>query len=288
MKEILEALNPSGDDVVFDGTLGGGGHSRALLEKLGPDGKLIAFDQDLEAVERNQKEIEDDRVTFLHENFANATEAWLANQLPLANKVLLDLGWSSDQFANPERGFSFQENGPLDMRLDTSNDKRLTAHDLVNTLNEEQLTGIIRNYGEERYAKRIAREIVYHRMEFGEIEDTAGLVAVIKEAVPMSYQKTRIHPATRTFQALRIAVNDELGVLERGLQGLLATTQDTATIAVISFHSLEDRIVKHTFKQWKAEGIGTIVTKKPITASERETKDNPRARSAKLRVFTKQ
>lgn len=289
VQEIIEGLSPASGEVFLDGTLGSGGHAAEIMPLLGESGHYIALDQDEAAIERSKPRLEHHtpQQTYLHENFAHVAELWLANQLPLAGKVLLDLGWSSDQFADHERGFSFQSDGPLDMRLDTSKDHRITAFDLVNTLDADQLASIIKNYGEERYAKRIAREIVYHRNEFGPIERTKALVEVIIAAVPASYTRTKIHPATRTFQALRIAVNDELGVLERGLEGLLAVTKPTARIAVISFHSLEDRIVKHTFRDWKEQEIGTIITKKPIVASAEETKANPRARSAKLRIFNR-
>ncbi len=289
LEEIMTGLQPESDDVVLDGTLGGGGHARALLEKLGSKGVLIGLDQDQEALHRNQDMLQnyEAQVTLIHENFAHVLDVWMANHLPSPNKILLDLGWSSDQFADESRGFSFRLNGPLDMRLDASKEGKLTASDLVNSLDVQQLHDIIKNYGEERYAYRIAREIVYQRTEHGPIETTSRLAEIIQEATPASYAKTKIHPATRTFQALRIAVNDELGVLERGLEGMLSVLAPGGTMAVISFHSLEDRIVKNCFRDWHQQNLGKNVTKKPITASDKEIKTNPRSRSAKLRIFIK-
>lgn len=289
LEEILSALQPKEDDVILDGTLGGGGHARALLAHLGPDGVFIGLDQDQEALARNGDLSKNysAAITLIHENFAHVLDVWMANHLTTPTKILLDLGWSSDQFADGKRGFSFQLDGPLDMRLDASKNGKLTASDLVNSLNVQQLTDIIKNYGEERYAYRIAREIVYQRTEHGPIKTTQGLVDIIKNITPASYKKTKIHPATRTFQALRIAVNDELGVLERGLEGMLSILSPGGTMAVISFHSLEDRIVKNCFRDWHKQNLGKNVTKKPIVASDKEVKINPRSRSAKLRIFIK-
>ncbi len=287
MKECLEYLAPETGDTVLDGTLGSGGHAQSFLEVIGESGHLIGMDQDESSIRRSENRLSGlaGKVTLIHDNFAHAAEVWHANLLPAPNIILLDLGWSTDQFVDPQRGFSFQLDGPLDMRLDPSRHGQLTAYDLINTLEAEPLSDILFHYGEERYARRIAKEVVYHRLEFGPIETTSKLVEIIKEAVPGSYLKTRIHPATRSFQALRIAVNDELGILERALPSLLSILAPGGRIGVISFHSLEDRIVKKTFRAWKEEGKGSILTKRPVIADKKETDQNPKARSAKLRVF---
>lgn len=287
LKECLETLAPEAGDTVLDGTLGSGGHARAFLEVIGAEGHLIGIDQDEAAIARTEHCLGEfsGKVTLIHDNFAHAAEVWHANLLPAPNIILLDLGWSTDQFTDACRGFSFQLDGPLDMRLDPSRHGQLTAYDLVNTLDPEPLSDILYHYGEERYARRIAREIAYHRMEFGPIETTSQLVEIIKASVPSSYLRTRIHPATRTFQALRIAVNDELGTLERALPNLLSILAPGGRLGIISFHSLEDRIVKQTFKTWKDEDKGSLLTKKPIAPAKSETDHNPKSRSAKLRVF---
>ena len=287
LQECLEYLGPEAGDTVLDGTLGSGGHARAFLEVIGPAGHLIGIDQDEAAIARTEHCLGQfaGKVTLIHDNFAHAATVWHANDLPQPNIILLDLGWSSDQFEDPNRGFSFRHDGPLDMRLDPSRHGQLTAYDLVNTLEADALADILYHYGEERYARRIAREVVYHRKEFEPLKTTSQLVDVIKEAVPSSYLKTKIHPATRTFQALRIAVNDELGVLRAALPQLLSLLAPGGRFGVISFHSLEDRIVKNTFRAWKEEERGVSLTKKPIIASKSELSINPKARSAKLRVF---
>ena len=286
--EVLDLLNIQPNDTVLDCTLGSGGHAGLIMEKLSDtEGLFIGIDQDEASLERAKENLSHYKTkkVFFCENFAHIDKLWLANQLPPINKVLLDLGWNSDQFNDATRGFSFQLEGPLDMRLSQTNKDGLRAFDLVNSLTVEQLGVILKNYGEEPYAKRIAREIVYHRKEFGPINTTNELVNIIKEAVPASYLRLKIHPATRTFQALRIAVNDELGALEQTLGKITKLLANQARIAVISFHSLEDRIVKQTFNEWKQASIGKPLTKKPVIASDKEIKANPRSRSAKLRVF---
>lgn len=296
LAEVIAALQPHPGGVYIDGTVGAGGHSAALLAASAPDGQVFGFDRDQSALELARRQLAQfgQRVHLFHANFDRLAEIAQAQSLPKADGILLDLGVSSMQFDQPERGFSFQTEGPLDMRMDASVGP--TAADLVNSLPEEELANLIYQYGEERHSRRIARAIVKARP----IRSTAELAQLVVRASGASRsERTKIHPATRTFQALRIAVNDELGALERTLPQALAGLKPEGRLAVISFHSLEDRIVKNYFKQESQDCICPpeqpvctcrhkatidIITKKPITASMAEIDANPRARSAKLRV----
>ncbi len=293
LEECLQALGLGAEGVespVFaDLTFGGGGHSSALLERF-PRARLVAFDQDPQAVANGRALIGargwSDRATLVHANFREFPAWAAANQPTGFHGVLADLGVSSHQFDQADRGFSFRADAPLDMRMNSGDADVATAADLVNTLPERDLADLIFKYGEERLSRKIAFRIVEKRAErpyrtTGELEETCFL------AYPPNQRHRGAHPATRTFQALRIAVNDELGVLEALLHGLPATLADGGTAALISFHSLEDRIIKHTFKEIVARPSScvTILTKKPIIPTEREVAANPRARSAKLRVM---
>lgn len=294
LQEVIEALRPQPGGYYIDGTVGAGGHATAILQASHPDGQLFGFDQDQSALEIAKSRLAQfgRRVHLFHANFDRLTELAQAHQIPQADGILLDLGLSSMQVDQPERGFSFQVDGPLDMRMNTTTGP--TAADLVNRLPENELADLIYRYGEERQSRRVARAIVKARP----IQRTVQLAQVVAKAAGYSRQ-SKIHPATRTFQALRIAVNDELGALERTLPQAIAWLKPGGRLAVISFHSLEDRIVKQYFKQeaqdclcppeqpvctCRHKATINIITKKPITPSLGEVDENSRARSAKLRV----
>ena len=300
LDETVEAVvtNPSGKYV--DCTLGGAGHSKRVLKKLDSTGKLICFDQDALAI-LHAKEIfgEDQRVTLVNRNFESLEEILKGLDLLPVNGILFDLGVSSPQLDEAERGFSYMQDAPLDMRMDPSSS--LTAREIVNSWTEEGLAQLIWKYGEEKWSKRIAQFIVQTRNE-RLLETTGDLVQVIKAAVPAAVRRSGPHPAKRTFQAIRIAVNDELGVLDRVLDQTLRCLDHGGRLAVITFHSLEDRIVKDRMKSWlgrctcppelpicrcKAMTLAKVLTRKPILPSEEEVEQNPRSRSAKLRVAEK-
>jgi len=293
LKEVIAALQPYSGGVYIDGTVGAGGHAAAILQASAPQGQLFGFDQDRQALEIAARRLAEfgTRVHLHHSNFDQLARLAQRNQLPPADGVLLDLGVSSMQFDRAERGFSFQQDGPLDMRMDPAAGQ--TAADLVNHLPEKELADLIYIYGEERRSRQIARAIVRARP----IQSTAQLAGIVAGASRAG--RSKIHPATRTFQALRIAVNDELGALERVLPQAVQLLKPGGRLAVISFHSLEDRIVKNYFRQEARDCICPpeqpictckhkaslhIITKRPIMPSSAEVNANPRARSAKLRV----
>ncbi|MFZ2948466.1 MAG: 16S rRNA (cytosine(1402)-N(4))-methyltransferase RsmH [Desulfuromonadaceae bacterium] len=298
--EVIRFLLPEDGKTYLDGTLGGGGHASLILEKA-PNAFLIGIDRDQAALGAAGARLAGygGQVRLLHGDFADVAE--LLGNLGIASLdgFILDLGVSSHQLDTRERGFSFQQDAPLDMRMDTSSGE--TAADLVNELPEAELERIIGEYGEERWAKRIASFIVKERAE-SLITTTFRLVDIIKGAVPKAKWDERIHPATRTFQALRIAVNSELESLDRGMRSALDLLKPGGRGVIISFHSLEDRIVKHIFREY-AEGCTCprqmpvcvcgkqprvkVLTGRPVTATAAETDENPRARSAKLRAVEK-
>lgn len=298
LEEVIELLHPQPGGLYIDGTVGAGGHAAAMLNASEPDGELFGFDRDVQALEVATRRLAEfgERVHLFQANFNDLSQLARRYQIPPVNGILLDLGISSMQVDQPERGFSFQVDGPLDMRMDPGSGQ--TAADLVNQLPEDELADLIYRYGEERRSRRIARAIVKARPLYR----TEALARVVAAATPKrGGRQTRatIHPATRTFQALRIAVNDELGALERALPQALQCLKPGGRLAVISFHSLEDRIAKQYFKQESQDCICPpeqpictcghqasirLVTKKPITAGSTELNSNPRARSAKLRV----
>ena len=269
----IEALAVRPDGTYVDATFGAGGHSSLLLDALGPRGRVVAFDADPLAGERA---IADPRFTLVHANFRALREELDALGIPSVDGVLFDLGVSSMQLDEGERGFSFRVAAPLDMRLDPT--QGASAAEWLAVHSEREIADAIYQFGEERASRRIARAIVARREEGRPVGDTAELAALVSRVVRTS---GRIHPATRTFQALRIAVNDELGALRAGLDAALDRTAIGGRIAAISFHSLEDRIVKHTFRE---DPRGRALTRKPIVPEETEIAANPRARSAKLRV----
>jgi len=300
--EVIALLQPRPGGVYLDGTLGGGGHTALIAEQCGPEnGMVIGIDQDQEALEAAGFRLAGfgPTVRLVHGNFADMDRHLDTLGISALDGFILDLGVSSHQLDSGERGFSFQQDASLDMRMDANGAE--TAADLVNSLPEQELERIIRDYGEERWARRIAAFIVKARNEQA-ILTTLQLTDVIKGAIPRAKWEERIHPATRTFQALRIAVNRELESLERGLRTALDRLRPSGRGVVISFHSLEDRIVKHIFREYATGCICPrqlpvctcgqkprvrILTNRPLTASEAETSRNPRARSAKLRAVEK-
>ncbi len=300
-EEVLAALAPRSGGVYVDGTLGGAGHAGLILSASSPDGRLIGFDRDAEAIAVAKLRLAPfgDRVRIFQRNFAEIAAALSEIGVEGIDGFVLDLGVSSHQLDREERGFSFMNDAPLDMRMDRSSGP--SAADLVNTLPEGELCRIITEYGEERWAKRVASFIVKARDE-RPIETTLELVDVIKGAIPKAKWEERLHPATRTFQALRIAVNEELKSLEGGLADLLKLLKKGGRGAVISFHSLEDRIVKESFRDAAAGCICPkglpgcvcgrvpqfkVITRKPLRAGDEEVAANPRSRSARLRVVEK-
>ena len=298
--ELVQLLDPQEKDRVIDGTFGAGGHARHVAQELGPEGWLIGIDRDPEAKKLFDifSQYQECNCRFVHGNFADAL-ADMAEKGYEADLIYLDLGVSSMQLDRPERGFSYSHNAPLDMRMDPGT--RTTAKDLVNGLSEKELARIFKTYGEERYAKQIARRICRERQQKS-FETTLQLVDTVKAAIPTPDRFGAGHPARRVFQALRITVNQELDSLERGLENALEMLAPGGRMAVISFHSLEDRIVKRFFSErvgkcecppdlpkcvCKAKAEVGVITKKPVTPSEEEMAANPRSQSAKLRVAEK-
>jgi 16S rRNA (cytosine1402-N4)-methyltransferase len=301
--EVIEWLGPRAGGVYCDGTLGAGGHAERILEASAPDGRLIGIDRDPVALETAKARLErfGDRVTVVHGAFADARELLTGLGVEAVDGFMLDLGVSSLQLDRGERGFSFGQDGPLDMRMDTTQGE--TAAELLRSVTEDELKEILSRYGEERFAGRVARAI-HEAVAEGKVSTTTELAAVITRAVPRPKPQERaIHPATRTFQALRIAVNGELEQLERFLAGFPTLLKPGGRLVVIAFHSLEDRLVKQRFRdlEWtsrlppdlaKAAGERTVpvvrvLTGKPVSAGEAELAANPRSRSAKLRACEK-
>lgn len=281
-EQVLHWLAPRPGMVLVDGTLGGGGHARALAERLGNDGCLIAMDRDPAAIERAEKELRGLPVRLAQANFCDLPEVLEQLEIPAVDGVVLDLGLSSDQLADRDRGFSFSSDGPLDLRFDPQSGE--PARRLINRLSAEHLAQLIFNYGEERYSRRIARAIVAERREHP-IETAAQLAELIRRSVPKPPGGARIDPATRTFQALRIAVNDELKSLDIALRRIPACMQPGAKLAIISFHSLEDRRVKEAFL---SDERLAVLTRRPLRPDDAEIEENPRSRSAKMRVAERQ
>lgn len=276
--EVVEWLAPQPGQTLVDGTLGGGGHTALLADRVSPGGRILALDRDRAAVAAAQRRFANEAVTPLWANYRDLPEVLRQLNLESVDGVLLDIGLSSDQLADAERGFSFGADGPLDLRFDVTEGR--PAADLVNRLGEQELADLIFRYGEERRSRRIARAVCERRRE-RPFTSSADLAEVVRRAVPPSADARRIDPATRTFQALRIAANDELGALETFLKVAPSCVRRGGRVAIISFHSLEDRLVKEAFRD---DPRWSPLTKKPIVAGDRETAANPRARSAKLRV----
>jgi len=288
LAEVVDLLAPAGCGVLLDCTIGDGGHAEAMLQAAGPQATLIGIDLDARNVARAKQNLQRfaPRVRLFVANFTEVPTVLAEVGVNEVDVLLADLGVSSVQLDDPQRGFSFQADGPLDMRLDRS--ARQTAADLVNRMAEKDLADLIYRYGEERYSRRIARNIVAARRE-RPIDRTGRLAEIVAASYPAAARRSRrgVHPATRTFQALRIAVNDELANLERLLELLPKVLAAGGRAAIISFHSLEDRRVKQAFAAWQRSGGARRLNRKPIVASPRECTDNPRSRSAKLRGIEK-
>jgi 16S rRNA (cytosine1402-N4)-methyltransferase len=297
--ETVEAVLPHDGGRYIDCTVGGGGHSRLLLERSAPTGRLLGLDQDPQALDHAQNSLRQylDRVDFAHANFRRVKEVAIAHAFTDVDGVIFDLGVSSPQFDEPDRGFSYKFDADLDMRMDTT--APTTAYALVNGMEESELVDIFFKFGEEKFSRAIARAIVRERTK-APIETTVQLADIVKSAIPAAARRTGPHPARRVFQALRIAVNDELTVLQEALCGAFEILKPGGRIAAITFHSLEDRIVKQTFANWSQGCIcppefpvcvcgrqpeGKLVTRKPIYPADAEIGRNSRARSAKLRVI---
>ena len=302
LNETIEGLNIRPDGIYADGTLGGGGHAYAVAEKLTEGGRLVGIDQDADAIQAASERLKpfQDRVSIVRDNYVNMAQVLKDLGIPAMDGIYLDLGVSSYQLDTAERGFSYMEDAPLDMRMDRRNDR--TAADLVNGCTEQELFRIIRDYGEDRFAKNIAKHIVQAR-ERKEIRTTLELAEIVRGAIPKKIQVTGGHPAMRTFQALRIELNGELKVLEESIDSMIGLLKPGGRLCIITFHSLEDRIVKNGFRRNESPCIcppefpvcvcgkksrGRVITKKPVLPSEEEKEMNPRSRSAKLRIFERQ
>lgn len=300
LEESIKYLNIKNDGIYFDGTLGRGGHSSEILKNLSENGKLIAVDRDIKAIKEVEKKLSGhDNLIIRHANFINFDKVLKELSIEKVDGMLFDLGVSSPQIDNAERGFSYQKEGPLDMRMNRN--QKLTAADIVNNYSKKEIENIISDYGEENWAARIAEFIVMRRKE-KKIKTTSELVDIIKAAVPKGARRKGGHPARRTFQALRIATNDELDQLKLLINKAVSFLNPGGRIVIISFHSLEDRIVKHTFRKLAEDCVCPpdfpicvcdkkselkIITKSPVQANKSEVEENPRSRSAKLRAGEK-
>ena len=289
LAEVLQYLDCRPDRIYVDGTVGSGGHSRKILERTAPTGRLIGLDWDEEAIERARKTLSlfEGRVVLRKGNFKNLKSVLESLSIPGVDGILLDLGVSTEQLESRERGFSFRWDAPLDMRM--SQETEITAQDFVKNLPPSDLETLLREYGEERWARQIARNIV-RRRQTAPMLTTGELVEAIEQSVPRP--RGRIHPATRTFQALRIAVNEELNNLKAFLDVAPDLLRPEGRVCIISYHSLEDRIVKNLFRQWTRGGKGEekpfgLLTPKPVVPAAEEVSRNSRARSAKLRAVEK-
>ncbi len=283
LREVIDYLRPAPGQTFVDATLGTAGHAEKILEKIMPEGRLLGIDRDTESIEIAKERLArfGSSVELVHGNFMDIDTILGERGITKVDGMVFDLGISSFQLSNPERGFSFQKEGPLDMRLDR--ESYISAYDLVNNLNEEEISNILWTFGEERWHNRIARFLVAERQKHP-ILTTSQLSEIVARAIPGKYRHYRIHPATRTFQAVRIAVNRELETLKTAVEKAVTFLKPGGRICVISFHSLEDRIIKFSFREFAAGGILKIVTPKPLTPTYDETKINPSARSSKLRV----
>jgi len=299
LKEVIEALNIKENGIYVDCTLGGAGHSSEILKRLSQEGRLIGIDQDINAIKAAKKRLKGySNVTYVHDNFYNIDHILKELNIDGVDGVLMDLGVSSYQLDTAERGFSYMKDAPLDMRMNTEDS--ISAYEIVNEYSEEDLFRIIRDYGEERFAKKIARNIVSSR-EIKPIQTTLELVDIIKRSIPIKFQQGG-HPAKKTFQAIRIEVNKELEILNKAVEDSIKNLNSGGRIAIITFHSLEDRIIKTKFKELQnpctcpkefpvcvcgKKPIIDIITKKPIEPSEEEKNSNSRSKSSKLRVAEK-
>ena len=299
LNECMEGLSIKADGIYVDGTLGGGGHSFHIAQRLSDKGRLIGIDQDEDAIEAATKRLAQfkQRVTIVRDNYEHFQEILSTLSIPAVDGILLDLGVSSYQFDEADRGFSYRFDAPLDMRMDKRQD--FTAKDLINSYSEAELYHIIRDYGEDKFDKNIAKHIVLERAK-KPIETTFELSEVISHAIPMKMRVQGGHPAKKTFQAIRIALNRELEVLEESLDGMIKALKPGGRLCIITFHSLEDRIVKRAFRTAEdpcicpkdfpictcgRKSLGKVISKKAILPSDLEREENPRSKSAKLRIF---
>ena len=299
LTECMDGLSIKPDGIYVDGTLGGGGHSFHILERLGERGRLIGIDQDEDAIKAATKRLEayENKVTIVRDNYEHFQTILSTLSIPKVDGILLDLGVSSYQFDEADRGFSYRFDAPLDMRMDRRQD--FTAKDLLNSYSEAELYRIIRDYGEDKFAKNIAKHIVRER-EKKPIETTFELSEIISHAIPMKMRVQGGHPAKKTFQAVRIALNRELEVLEESIEEMIKALKPKGRLCIITFHSLEDRIVKKAFRTAEdpcicpkdfpicscgRKSLGTVISRKAICPTTLEMEENPRSKSAKLRIF---
>ena len=286
LHEAVEALELSSSDTVVDATFGSAGHAKEITKLLNEKGVYVGIDADKTALDQSKLGETSPQIHLVNDNFGNITNILSSLNIEKVDGILADLGWRMEQFADGSKGFSFMHEGPLHMTFGNPEDYPFTAYDIVNDWDEEVIADILYGYSQERFARRIAKHIVESRKE-NPIETTTQLAALVEYALPRQAKKGKINPATKTFQALRIAVNDELVVLEKFIKEAFNLLGPGGKLAIISFHSIEDRVVKHSFREFKEAGIGVLTPKKPLVPSEEEQKDNPRSRSAKLRVITK-
>ena len=299
LNETIDGLNIKPDGIYVDGTLGGGGHAYEVCRRLGEKGSIIGIDQDAAAIEAASARLKDfgEKVTIVRSNYCDMKSKLHELGIDKVDGIVLDLGVSSYQLDTAERGFSYREDAPLDMRMDTR--QKMTARDIVNDYTEADLYRVIRDYGEDKFAKNIAKHIVQARA-VKPVETTAELSEIIRASIPMKFQKKSGHPAKRTFQAIRIELNRELDVLRDSLDDMIDLLNPGGRLCIITFHSLEDRIVKSAFRKNESpctcppdfpvcvcgkKSKGSIITKKPILPSEEELEYNSRSKSAKLRIF---
>ena len=299
LNETIDGLNIKPDGIYVDGTLGGGGHAYEVCRRLGEKGSIVGIDQDAAAIEAASARLKDfgEKVTIVRSNYCDMKSKLHELGIDKVDGIVLDLGVSSYQLDTAERGFSYREDAPLDMRMDTR--QKMTARDIVNDYTEADLYRVIRDYGEDKFAKNIAKHIVQARA-VKPVETTAELSEIIRASIPMKFQKKSGHPAKRTFQAIRIELNRELDVLRDSLDDMIDLLNPGGRLCIITFHSLEDRIVKSAFRKNEnpctcppdfpvcvcgKKSKGSIITKKPILPSEEELKYNSRSKSAKLRIF---
>lgn len=286
LKEILKYLDPKAGETIIDCTIGLGGHSGEILKRISPGGRLIGIDRDSESLSLADKRLKKIGSSYrlIWDDFRNLDKVMSELELEEVDGMFFDLGVSSYQLENPERGFSIKFDGPLDMRMDRQS--FISAYDLVNSLSEREISSILKAFGQEHWHNRIANILVRQRNKTS-ISSTRELTNIVLKSMPYKQRRSRIHPATRTFQAFRIAVNRELEALEITLEKSVSFLRAGGHLCVISFHSLEDRIVKNKFRQFAKEEILSILTKKPLIPQNEEIKINPRCRSAKLRVAQK-
>lgn len=299
LNETINGLSIKADGIYVDGTLGGAGHAYEIARRLGEKGSIVGIDRDEAAIEAARVRLKDfrERVTIVRSNYCDMKSLLHHMGIDKVDGIVLDLGVSSYQLDTPERGFSYREDAPLDMRMDRR--QKMTARDIVNEYSEMELYRVIRDYGEDKFAKNIAKHIVAARGK-SSIETTGQLTEIIRQSIPMKYQKKSGHPAKRTFQAIRIELNGELDVLRESLDDMIDILNPGGRLCIITFHSLEDRIVKSAFRKNENPctcpkdfpvcvcgkvSKGSIITKKPILPSAEETESNSRAKSAKLRIF---